>query len=90
MAAVVRSLLRATSRSTLIDYRYQRLSCAEHGKPGMGREKSGPKGQDMTLKVPVGTSIVDVDTDTVIADVTRAGERICIAEGEHLFGQYAI
>ena len=37
----------------------------------------------MTLKVPVGTSIVDVDTDTVIADVTRAGERICIAEGGH-------
>ena len=64
------------SLNTLIDYRYQRLYRAEHGKPGMGREKSGPKGQDMTLKVPVGTSIVDVDTDTVIADVTRAGERI--------------
>jgi len=71
------------SLNTLIDYRYQRLYRAEHGKPGMGREKSGPKGQDMTLKVPVGTSIVDVDTDTVIADVTRAGERICIAEGGH-------
>ena len=71
------------SLNTLIDYRYQRLYRAEHGKPGMGREKSGPKGQDMTLKVPVGTSIVDVDTDTVIADVTREGERICIAEGGH-------
>ena len=71
------------SLNTLIDYRYQRLYRAEHGKPGMGREKSGPKGQDMTLKVPVGTSIVDVDTDTVIADVTRAGERICIAKGGH-------
>lgn len=71
------------SLNTLIDYRYQRLYRAEHGKPGMGREKSGPKGQDMTLKVPVGTSIVDIDTDTVIADVTRAGERICIAEGGH-------
>ena len=71
------------SLNTLIDYRYQRLYRAEHGKPGMGREKSGPKGQDMTLKVPVGTSIVDVDTDTVIADVTSAGERICIAEGGH-------
>ena len=71
------------SLNTLIDYRYQRFYRAEHGKPGMGREKSGPKGQDMTLKVPVGTSIVDVDTDTVIADVTSAGERICIAEGGH-------
>lgn len=71
------------SLNTLIDYRYQRLYRAEHGKPGMGREKSGPKGQDMTLKVPVGTSIVDVDTDTVIADVTCVGERICIAEGGH-------
>ena len=71
------------SLNTLIDYRYQRLYRAEHGKPGMGREKSGPRGQDMTLKVPVGTSIVDVDTDTVIADVTLAGERICIAEGGH-------
>jgi len=71
------------SLNTLIDFRYQRLYRAEHGKSGMGREKSGPKGEDMTLKVPVGTSIVDVDTDTVLADVTAPGERICIAEGGH-------
>lgn len=71
------------SLNTLIDFRYQRLYRAEHGKSGMGREKSGPKGEDMTLKVPVGTSIVDVETDTVLADVTAPGERICIAEGGH-------
>ncbi|MGB0964739.1 MAG: Obg family GTPase CgtA [Litorivicinus sp.] len=69
------------SLNTLIDFRYQRLYRAESGKSGMGREKSGPKGEDMTLKVPVGTSIVDVETDTVLADVTQPGERICIAEG---------
>lgn len=67
--------------NTLIDFRYQRLYRAQSGKSGMGREKSGPKGEDMVLMVPVGTSIIDVETDTVLADVTQPGERICIAEG---------
>lgn len=67
--------------NTLIDYRYTRAYRAEHGQGGMGREKSGVKGQDIVLKVPVGTSIVDVASDTLIGDVTQDGERICVAKG---------
>ena len=67
--------------NTLIDYRYQRLYRAPSGTGGMGREKSGPKGEDMVLKVPVGTSIIDSETDTLIGDVTQHGERLCLAKG---------
>ncbi len=69
--------------NTLIDFRYQRLYRAQSGTGGMGREKSGPKGEDMVMKVPVGTSIIDVETETLLGDVTRHGERICLAEGGH-------
>lgn len=69
------------SLNTLIDYRYQRLYRAQSGTGGMGREKSGPKGEDMVLKVPVGTSIIDSETETLIGDVTRHGERLCLAKG---------
>ena len=71
------------SLNTLIDFRYQRLYRGQSGTGGMGREKSGPKGEDMILKVPVGTSIIDVETETLLGDVTHSGELICLAEGGH-------
>ena len=67
--------------NTLIDFRYQQHFFAHSGKPGMGRQMTGASGQDIVLKVPVGTEIIDEDEETVIADLTQVGQRVCLAEG---------
>ncbi len=67
--------------NTLIDYRYQQHFFAQNGKGGMGQQKSGKHGEGITLKVPVGTEILDEDQETVIADLVRVGQRVLIAEG---------
>ena len=67
--------------NTLIDYRYQQHFKAQTGTHGMGRNRSGPKGSDVVLKVPAGTEILEEDNETVIADMTRVGERVCLARG---------
>ncbi|WP_432696825.1 Obg family GTPase CgtA [Marinobacterium sp. YM272] len=65
--------------NTLIDYRYTRQYKAQNGEQGSGRNCTGAKGEDMVLKLPVGTTVVDVDTDEVLADLTQIGqvEKIC-------------
>ncbi|MFO1176652.1 MAG: GTPase ObgE [Paracoccaceae bacterium] len=67
--------------NTLIDFRYQQHFFATNGRPGMGRQMTGADGADIVLKVPVGTEIIDEDEETVIADLTRVGERVCLAKG---------
>ena len=67
--------------NTLVDYRYQRRYQAENGEPGRGRNCTGAKGQDIELKVPVGTTIVDDDSEEVIGDLTHVGQRIKVAQG---------
>jgi GTP-binding protein len=67
--------------NTLIDYRYQQHFFARNGAGGMGRNRSGAAGSDVVLRVPVGTEILDDADGTVIADLTRAGERVLIARG---------
>lgn len=67
--------------NTLIDYRYQQHFKAQTGTHGMGRNRSGPKGSDVVLKVPAGTEILEEDGETLIADLTRIGERVCLARG---------
>lgn len=67
--------------NTLIDYRYQQHFKAKTGVHGMGRNMAGGKGADVTLKVPVGTQIFDEDNETLIADLTRVGEKILLAKG---------
>lgn len=69
------------SLNTLIDYRFTRRFKAQNGEPGSGRNCTGAKGEDLTLKVPVGTTVVDVDTGEVLADLTHAGQREKIAQG---------
>jgi len=69
------------SLNTLIDYRFTRRFKAQNGESGSGRNCTGSKGEDLTLKVPVGTTIVDVDTGEVLADLTRIGQREKIAQG---------
>jgi len=67
--------------NTLVDYRYQPRYRAESGEAGRGRNCSGAAGADLELKVPVGTTVVDIETLEVLADLTRAGDRALIAQG---------
>jgi len=73
--------------NTLIDYRYQRKYQAENGEQGKGRNCTGRKGEDLILKVPVGTSILDKDTGEQIGDLTEHGERILVAQGGYHGGE---
>ncbi|MGA0542777.1 GTPase ObgE [Neotabrizicola sp. VNH66] len=67
--------------NTLIDYRYQQHFFAKSGQPGMGNQKTGKSGDDIVLKVPLGTEILDEDEETVLADLTEPGQRVLIAQG---------
>lgn len=67
--------------NTLIDFRYQQHFKAQKGQQGMGSEMTGYKGEDLIIKVPVGTEIVAEDGETVIKDMVTAGERFLIAKG---------
>ncbi len=67
--------------NTLIDFRYQQHHKAQRGQNGMGRDRTGAGGDDKLIKVPVGTEIIDLDTEELIADLTEIGQRVLIAEG---------
>ncbi len=67
--------------NTLIDFRYQQHFFAENGRPGQGSQKTGADGDDIILRVPVGTEILDEDEETVIADLTEVGQRVVLAKG---------
>lgn len=67
--------------NTLVDYRFMRSHRAVSGEKGRGRNCSGKAGDDLVLRVPVGTVIYDEDTNEVIADLTRHGQVACVAKG---------
>lgn len=75
------------SINTLIDFRYQRIFRAERGENGMGQQRSGKSGEDLIIRVPVGTMIYDEDTDELMGDLATDGVKICVAKGGfHGFG----
>lgn len=67
--------------NTLIDFRYQQHFFAQNGQHGMGRQRTGAGGNDIVLRVPVGTEILDEDEKTVIADLTDPGQKVVLARG---------
>ncbi|AGF74167.1 GTPase ObgE [Bartonella australis AUST/NH1] len=67
--------------NTLIDYRYQQHFKAKTGGHGGGRNMTGAKGDDIILKVPVGTQIFEEDNKTLICDLTEVGQRYLLAKG---------
>jgi GTP-binding protein len=67
--------------NTLIDYRYQQHFKAQKGGHGMGRSRTGAKGRDVVLRVPLGTQIFEDDNETLIADLLRLGDRVLLAKG---------
>ncbi len=67
--------------NTLIDFRYQQHFFAKNGRPGMGSQRTGKDGEDIVLRVPVGTEILEADEETVVADLTEVGQRVLLAKG---------
>jgi GTP-binding protein len=67
--------------NTLIDYRYQQHFFAKSGQAGMGAQRTGKTGQDIVMKVPLGTEILDEDEETVICDLVSVGDRVLLARG---------
>ena len=75
-------ILKATNRiNTLSKFRYQRSFEAENGKRGAGQNKTGANGKDLYIEVPCGTVIIDLDSETQIADLTEDGDEKCITMG---------
>ncbi len=67
--------------NTLVDFRHQRSFRAERGENGMGSQRYGKGGEDTTITVPVGTVVINVETDETIGDLTRHGQRLLVAQG---------
>jgi GTP-binding protein len=67
--------------NTLIDYRYQQHFKAATGVHGMGKNRHGAKGEDVVLKVPVGTQVLDEEREDVLVDLTEPGQRVLLARG---------
>lgn len=67
--------------NTLIDYRFERFHRAERGNNGRGRDCTGHGGEDLILKVPVGTRAVDEETAESLGDLTTHGQKLLVAKG---------
>ncbi|TBW06570.1 Obg family GTPase CgtA [Azotobacter chroococcum subsp. isscasi] len=67
--------------NTLVDYRYTRRFEAQRGEKGGSCDCTGAKGEDLILPVPVGTTVIDAGTQEIIGDLTRAGQRLLVAQG---------
>jgi GTPase len=67
--------------STLLDYRYRRNYHAEAGDDGQGQNRTGRSGEDLVLRVPPGTSVMDADTQELLGELLVEGERLVVAAG---------
>lgn len=67
--------------NTLIDFRYQQHYTAKNGRPGEGSNRTGADGEDLVIRVPVGTEIYEIDEETLVADMKTPGERVLLARG---------
>ena len=74
-------LLAEENLNTLIDFRFQQHFKAERGGNGMGKKKTGKNGNDLILKVPIGTQVFEEDNNTLIEDLKLAKQKIIIARG---------
>ncbi|HEX3897307.1 MAG TPA: GTPase ObgE [Rudaea sp.] len=76
-------LLADEGLNTLVDFRHERTFRAQRGENGMGRQMAGKDGEDCVIRVPVGTSVINIDTDEIIGDLITHGERLKVAVGGH-------
>lgn len=75
------TLRAAEGINTLADFRVEKTFRAEHGQPGGGSECTGRGGEDLTVVVPVGTIVRDIDTGEQLGDLTKAGDALLVAHG---------
>ncbi|MBO8143954.1 MAG: GTPase ObgE [Thermodesulfobacterium sp.] len=66
---------------TLYNFHHQVHFRAENGKPGMGKKMKGKDGQDLILRVPVGTVVKDAETGGILGDLTEPGQTLVVARG---------
>ena len=71
----------SASLNTMVDYRFTRKFRAQNGEAGKGRNCTGKAGEDVVLPVPLGTTIIDEDTEEVLGDIRGAGDRLTVAQG---------
>ncbi len=69
------------NQNTLADFRFTRRFKAMNGQPGMGKSCTGKSGEDLYVKVPLGTQVFDEDTEELIGDVTYEGQILLVARG---------
>lgn len=74
-------LIADEGQNTLIDFRHQRYFRADRGENGMGRQMSGKGGADIEVRVPIGTVIINLDTQEIIGDLITHGQRLKVAQG---------
>ena len=71
----------ALNLNTLVDYRYTRRFKAQRGENGGSTDCTGAKGEDLILPVPIGTTIIDANTQEIIGDLTEEGQRLLVVQG---------
>ncbi|MDH5777344.1 MAG: Obg family GTPase CgtA [Gammaproteobacteria bacterium] len=69
------------NQNTLADFRFTRKFKAENGQPGMGKNCTGKSGEDLDVKVPLGTQVVDDETEELIGDILLESQQLCVAKG---------
>ncbi|MFZ2234998.1 MAG: GTPase ObgE [Dokdonella sp.] len=74
-------LLADEGLNTLVDFRHLRTHKARRGENGMGRQMAGKAGEDVVVRVPVGTVVYNVETEEQIGDLTEDGDRLLVAKG---------
>ncbi len=74
-------LVADTNLNTLVDLRFQRTFRAQRGQNGMGRDRTGRKGEDLVIRVPVGTRVWDEETGDQYGDLCQEGQRLTVAQG---------
>lgn len=74
-------LTAADALNTLVDYNHKQKFSAQNGEPGQGNNRSGAAGEDLVLKVPVGTLVYDENTGELISDLSQSGQTCLVAQG---------
>ena len=69
------------SLNTMVDYRFVRSYRADNGKGGSGRNCTGRSGEDLILRVPVGTTVIDEDSREILGDLSEVGQQLKVAQG---------
>lgn len=69
--------------NTLIDFRFQRHFQADNGRAGEGKNKTGAGGNDLMIKVPIGTQVFDEEANYLIGEILQSGQRLLVARGGH-------